>query len=128
GGLPERGQDGVARYFELRPRYCDGAAASLLVGVAELVADEDHATHVAVRIGEDLDGRREVDELDALALGLGELLLVDDHLLAAAADDDVHVLRSEMPRRGRAVHRGVTGAEDDHALPRLDRPAAIHAL
>ena len=97
GRLPEREQNGVARDLELGPGYGDRAAASLLVRIAELVADEDHATHAAVRIGEHLGQRDEVDELDPLALGLGELLLVDDHLLAAAAHDHVHVLGAEAP-------------------------------
>jgi hypothetical protein len=83
---------------------------------------------VTLGVGDDLDRRCEVDELHALALGLGELLLVDDHLVAAAAVDDVDLFRAEPPRRRRAVHRGVTTAEHHDPLPHLDRPAAVCAL
>ncbi len=128
GRLPQCEEHGVTGDFELGARYGDRAPAAFLVRVAELVADEDDAAHVSVRVGEDLDRRGEIHKLNALALGLGQFLLVDDHLFAAAADDDVHVLRSEAPRGGRAVHSGVPRAEDDHALPHLDRPAAVRAL
>src|SRR5205809_1049556 len=80
--------------FSSRKRAICWAAEYLLVRIVELVADEDHATRAVVRVGEQRGRRNEVDELDPLALGIGKLLLVDHHLLAAAADDDIHVLRT----------------------------------
>jgi hypothetical protein len=52
---------------------------------------------VALVVGQDLRRRGEVDELDALALRLGQLLFVDDHLLAAPSHDHVDVLGAETP-------------------------------
>ena len=70
-------------------------AAARGVGLAEAVADELHAGDVAV-LAEDLDRAGEELHPDALALGLAELLLVDDELGARPAVDDRDVAR----RRG----------------------------
>src|SRR6185503_18622439 len=105
-----------------------GAAAPALVRLAELVADEPYAARVSPLRREDLDRRREIHEVDALALGLGELLFVDDHLVATAAVDDRDVIGAEPPRGRGAVHRGVATAEDHDILPDLHRPTAICAL
>src|SRR5207245_10305603 len=78
--LAEREKNGVAGDLELRTRDRDGAAPSLLVGVAELVADEDDATHVAVRIGEDLHGGGKEDEPKASGPGSGDLSSFTNHL------------------------------------------------
>src|SRR6266568_3770902 len=46
----------------------------------------------------------------------------------SAADDDVHMLGTQTPRRGGAVHRRIARAEDDHAFAHLDRATAVGAL
>ena len=102
-------------------------AAARGVRVAELVADELDAGHVAV-LAEDLDRAREELHADALALGLAELLLVDDQLGPRPAVDDRHVLRAVPERGPRAVHRGVATADDDDVLADLDRLAEVGPL
>ena len=74
-----------------------GCTAAARVRGTELVADELHAAHVTALVGEHLDGACEVHELHPLALGLVELLFIDDHLVAAAAIDDGDLVGAETP-------------------------------
>ena len=128
GVLAQREQYGLAGDVELGARDRLRAAASALVRLAKLVADEAHAARVSPLRREDLDRRREIHEVDALTLGLGELFLVDDHLIATAAVDDRDVIGAEPPGGRCTVHRGVAATQHHDVLPHLDRAAAIGAL
>ena len=109
--------DHVARNGELAARDRLSAAASARIRRSQPGALEDHAVHVAIRIGEDLDRRGEVLELHAFEPGLVLLLLVDDHLLRPAPVEDRRGLRAEAQRGSARVHRGVAATDDDDVLP-----------
>src|SRR4029079_4043762 len=93
----------------------------------ELVADELHAGDVAV-LAENLHRAGEELHAHALALGLAQLLLVDDQLRPGAPVDDGHVLGAVAERRPRAVHCGVAAADHHDVLADLDRLAAGRAV
>ena len=105
----------------------DRRAATGRVRLAEAVADELHAGHVAV-LAEDLDRAGEELHADALALGLAELLLVDDQLAARPAVDDRDVVGAVAEARPRAVHRGVAAADHDDVLADVELLAEVRLL
>ena len=102
-------------------------AAAGGVRLAEAVADELDAGDLAV-LAEDLDRAGEELHPDALALGLAQLLLVDDELGPRAPVDDRDVLGAVAQARPRAVHRGVAAADDDDVLADLERLAEVGLL
>ena len=120
-GLRHGRDDDVGLDHELRALDRDRRAPAGGIRLAEPVPDEPHAGHVAV-LAEDLDRAREELHPDALALGLAELLLVDDQLGPGAAVDDRDVLRAVAQARPRAVHRGVAAADDDDVLADVRAP------
>ena len=95
GGLGHGRDDGLGRDDELGALDRDRRAAAGGVRLAEAVADELDAGDLAV-LAEDLDRAGEELHPDAFALGLAQLLLVDDELGAGAPVDDRDVGR----RRG----------------------------
>ena len=106
----------------------DRRAPARGVGLAEPVADEPDAGHVAV-LAEDLDRADEELHPDAFALGLAELLLVDDELRAGPPVGDRDVLGAVAQARPGAVHRGVAAADDDDVVaddraPRRGSPSS----
>ena len=105
----------------------DRRPATGRVRLAEAVADELDAGHVAV-LAEDLDRAGEELHPDALALGLAELLLVDDQLAPGPAVDDRDVLGAVAEARPRAVHRGVAAADDDDVLADVELLAEVRLL
>ena len=103
-------------------------AAARGVGLAEAVADEPDAGDLAV-LAEDLDRAGEELHPDALALGLAELLLVDDELGARPAIGDRDAFSAPWRRLvARAVHRGVAAADDDDVGADLERLAEVRLL
>ena len=79
-------------------------------------------------LAEDLDRAGQELHPDALALGLAELLLVDDELGPGAPVDDRDAVRAVAQARPRAVHRGVATADDDDVGPDLERLAEVGLL
>ena len=79
-------------------------------------------------VAEDLDRADQELHAHAFALGLAQLLLVDDELGAGAAVGDGHVLGAVAEARARAVHRGVAAADDDHVLADRERLAEVGHL
>ena len=128
GRLTERQKHGLARDLEFGALDRLGRTPAARVRIAEAVTNELHAAHVAARVSEDLDRRREVHELHPLTCRLAELLFVHDHLVAAPSIDDVDILGAQAPRGRRAVHRGVATTQDDDPLPHFHGAAAIRAL
>ena len=126
-GLGHGRDDRVRLDHELGAGDRHRRAAAGGVRLAELVADELDAGDVAV-LAEHLDRAGEELHPDALALGLAELLLVDDELGAGPAVDDRDVLGAVPERGPRAVHRGVAAADDDDVLADLDRLAEVGLL
>ena len=83
---------------------------------------------LAVVVAQDLDRADQELHAHAFALGLAQLLLVDDELGAGAAVGDGHVLRAVAEAGARAVHRGVAAADDDHVLADRQRLAQVGDL
>ena len=102
-------------------------AAAGRVRLAEAVADELDAGDLAV-LADDLDRAGEELHAHAFALGLAQLLLVDDELGARPAVGDGHVLGAVAQARARAVHRGVAAADDDDVVADLERLAEVGLL
>ena len=82
------------------------------VGLAEAVADELDADDLAV-LTEDFDRAGQELHPNAFALGLAQLLLVDDELGTRAPIDDRDTVRAVAQARPRAVHRGIATTDDD---------------
>ena len=119
--------DDVGLDHELAALDRDRRAATGGVRLAEAVADELHAGDVAV-LAEDLDRAGEELHPDALALGLAELLLVDDELAARPAVDDRDVVGAVAQARPGAVHRRVAAADDDDVLADVQLLAEVGLL
>ena len=83
---------------------------------------------VAVLVADDLDGADQELHAHAFALGLAQLLLVDDELGAGAAVGDGHVRGAVAEAGARAVHGGVAAADDDDVVPDLERLAQVGLL
>ena len=127
GRLRDGRDDRLGRDDELGALDRDRRAAAGRVGLAEAVADEPDAGDLAV-LADDLDRAGEELHPDALALGLAQLLLVDDELGAGAPVDDRDALGAVAEARPRAVHRGVAAADDDDVGPDLERLAEVGLL
>ena len=127
GGLGHRGDDGVGLDRELGSGDRHRGAPAGRVGLAEPVADEPDRGHVAV-LAEDLDRARQELHVDALALGLAELLLVDDELRAGPPVGDRDVLGAVAQAGPRTVHRGVAAADHDHVATWVDLLAEVRLL
>ena len=155
GGLGGRVGDDVAPLVELQPRrrlgddrvglgaqrvdhgvaleleelvLRDRLAAALLVGLAEHHLLHLHAAHVAVGVGQDLDRPVQEEELDAFLLGVAQLLDARRRLGLGAAVDAAHGRRAQPLGHAQAVHRGVAGADHDHALAQRDRRVEVREL
>ena len=76
----------------------------------------------------DLDRAGQELHPDALALGLAQLLLVDDQLGARPAVDDGDAVGAVAEAGPRAVHRGVAAADDDDVRADLERLAEVGLL
>ena len=76
---------------------------------------ERHAQQLAVLVPETL-GHVEVDDGNALMLGVFLFPGRGFHFLKTAANNNLHVGAAQAARRTAAVHRGVAAAEHDHAL------------
>ena len=112
---------------ELGPFDGDRRATTGGIRLAEAVADELDAGDLAV-LAEHLDRAGEELHPDALALGLAELLLVDDELGSGPAVGDRHVLGAVPEAGPRAVHRGIATADDDDVVADLERLAEVGPL
>ena len=102
----------------------DGAPAAAVVGFAEGHADAFDAAHAAV-LAEQLDGRGEVFEVDALFAGVGALFEAALHFVFGAAVEQGDIGRAEADCGADAVHGGVAAADHDDALA-LGFGAAAH--
>ena len=127
GRLRHGRDDGLGRDDELGALDRDRRAPAGRVGLAEAVADELDAGDLAL-LAEDLDRAGQELHPDAFALGLAQLLLVDDELGAGPPVDDRDVLGAVAEARPRAVHRGVAAADDDDVLADLERLAEVGLL
>ena len=127
GRLRDGRDDGLGRDDELGALDRDRRAAAGRVRLAEAVADELDAGDLAV-LAEDLDRAGQELHPDALALGLAQLLLVDDELGAGPPVDDRDALGAVAQARPRAVHRGVAAADDDDVGADLERLAEVGLL
>ena len=79
-------------------------------------------------LADDLDRAGQELHPDAFALGLAQLLLVDDELGAGPPVDDRDAVGAVAQARPRAVHRGVAAADDDDVGPDLERLAEVGLL
>src|SRR6185369_17747005 len=92
-----------------------GAPTARVVRLAELHSDAAHAAHAAVAVVEDRDGSGQPVELDALLLGVMDLLGAGGAFGPRAAVDAVDVFGAEPERDAHRVHRRVARADDRHA-------------
>ena len=127
GGLRDGRDHRPGRDLELGAFDRDRRAATRRIRLAEPVADEPDRRDLAV-LADDLDRAGEELHPDALALGLAQLLLVDDELGPRPAVDDRHALGAVAEARPRAVHRGVAAADDDDVGADLERLAEVGLL
>ena len=72
--------------------------------------------HLAVLADGDAQRRVKLQQLAALRLGAGNLLVLCGHVRHATAVDDGDLLRAAAHARARDVHRDVAAAHDAHAL------------
>ncbi len=115
-----RGADGhddsVRHDDELTALDGRDAAPAGGVGLAEAHLHALEAHDVLVRVAQDLDGVVQELELDALLLGVVDLLSPGGQLVTAAAVDYEHLVRAHALGAARRVHGHVAAADDGDAL------------
>ena len=105
-----------------------GPGAAGGVGLAQLHADALEAGDPFLLVAEHLDRRDEELELDALLLGVVNLLGAGRHFLARAAIDDHGRLGAEAFGGAGGVHGDVAAADRGDALALEDRRVATAGI
>ena len=127
-GRLRHGRDhGLGRDLELGTLDRDRRAATRGVGLAKPVSDEADGGDLPV-LADDLDRAGQELHPDAFALGLAQLLLVDDELGAGPPVDDRDAVGAVAEAGPGAVPRGVAAADDDDVGTDGERLAEVGLL
>ena len=133
--LAHRSDDGLNRQFVGVALDGNRTPTSGVIGFTELHALDDHGTYRTIVVAEDLDGCRQVLEVDFFLDGLVDLTLDGRHLRTGATIEDGHLgahLRGHGCRiadqsfgNARGVDGGVATTDDHHVGADVDLLARV---